>query len=77
MYDTNLPSAPVYSSADMAALLGDFGCQWEILCVDRVSGRMLAARRRPVRPEDAAIYRPCPQTMRQALEAAESGEDVR
>lgn len=77
MYDSNLPEAPVYSAAELAALLGDFGCQWEILAVDRVSGHMLAARRRPVRLDGPAIYRPCPAAMRAALEAAESGEDVR
>jgi hypothetical protein len=77
MYDSNLPEAPVYSSAELAALLGDFGAQWEIVYADRVSGRMLAARRRPVRLDGPAIYCPCPVTMRKALEAAESGGDVR
>jgi hypothetical protein len=77
MYDTNLPAAPVYRPAEVAALLGDFGVQWQVEHVHRVSGWMFAARRRPVRSDSPAIYRPCPATMRQALEAAESGEEVR
>jgi hypothetical protein len=77
MYDSNLPEAPVYSAAEVAALLGDFGTCWQVEHVHRVSGWMFAARRRPVRPGSPVIYRACPATMRQALEAAESGEDVR